>query len=64
MIDLGAAEAINLDGGGSASLVVDGALVNTPREEHGIELVGGRAVAPRCSSSRAEPATGRLGRPR
>lgn len=45
LIELGAAEAINLDGGGSASLVVDGALVNTPREEHGIELIDGRAVA-------------------
>jgi hypothetical protein len=44
MIDLGAADAINLDGGGSASLVVDRALVNAPREEHGIELRGGRAV--------------------
>jgi hypothetical protein len=45
MIGLGADEAINLDGGGSASLVVGGSLVNTPREEHGIELVGGREVA-------------------
>ncbi|HEY3552593.1 MAG TPA: phosphodiester glycosidase family protein, partial [Solirubrobacterales bacterium] len=45
MIGLGASEAINLDGGGSASLVVGGSLVNTPREEHGIELPGGRAVA-------------------
>lgn len=45
MVELGAAEAINLDGGGSASLVVDGALLNTPREEHGIELIDGRAVA-------------------
>lgn len=45
MIGLGASEAINLDGGGSASLVVGGSLVNTPREEHGIELIGGRAVA-------------------
>jgi hypothetical protein len=45
MAGLGAADAINLDGGGSASLVIDGALVNTPREEHGRELVGGRAVA-------------------
>jgi len=44
-IGLGAAEVINLDGGGSASLVLGGSLVNTPREEHGIELVGGRAVA-------------------
>jgi exopolysaccharide biosynthesis protein len=45
MADLGVEAAINLDGGGSASLVVDGELVNTPREEHGIELVGGREVA-------------------
>lgn len=44
-IGLGATQAINLDGGGSASLVVGGSLVNTPREEHGIELPGGRAVA-------------------
>jgi hypothetical protein len=44
MTELGAVEAINLDGGGSASLVVGGALVNTPREEHGIELLDGRAV--------------------
>jgi Phosphodiester glycosidase len=45
MIDLGARDAINLDGGGSASLVVGGALVNTPREEHGTTLDGGRAVS-------------------
>jgi hypothetical protein len=45
MLDLGAGAAINLDGGGSASLIVDGALLNTPREEHGIELVDGRVVA-------------------
>jgi hypothetical protein len=45
MADLGAGDAINLDGGGSASLVIDGALINTPREEHGRELVGGRDVA-------------------
>jgi hypothetical protein len=45
MVDLGATDAINLDGGGSASLVIDGALANTPREEHGRELIGGREVA-------------------
>ncbi len=45
MAELGAVEAINLDGGGSASLVIGGELVNTPREEHGLELVGGREVA-------------------
>jgi len=45
MADLGADTAINLDGGGSASLVVGRTLVNTPREEHGLELSGGREVA-------------------
>lgn len=42
---LGARDAINLDGGGSTSLVSGGALVNRPREEHGIELVAGRPVS-------------------
>jgi hypothetical protein len=45
MAGLGADQAINLDGGGSASLVVGGALVNVPREEHGLPLIDGRAVA-------------------
>ncbi len=45
MVTLGCEDAINLDGGGSASLVIDGKLVNTPREEHGLELRGGRAIA-------------------
>jgi len=45
MAGLGAEQAINLDGGGSASLVIGGSLRNTPREEHGKELVGGREVA-------------------
>jgi hypothetical protein len=45
MVGLGAREAINLDGGGSASLVVGGQLRNVPREEHGKELVGGREIA-------------------
>ncbi len=45
MLELGAEAAMNLDGGGSASLVVGGTLVNTPRSEHGVEVVGGREVA-------------------
>lgn len=45
MVEVGADEAINLDGGGSTSLVVGGALVNTPREEHGLPLLDGRPVA-------------------
>lgn len=44
MTDLGAIDAINLDGGGSASLVFGGQLVNTPREQHGTEIPGGRLV--------------------
>jgi Phosphodiester glycosidase len=45
LVDLGAETAINLDGGGSSSLVFRGALRNRPREEHGIEILGGRPVA-------------------
>jgi Phosphodiester glycosidase len=45
LVALGAVRAINLDGGGSTSLVCGGELRNVPREEHGIELVGGRPVA-------------------
>jgi hypothetical protein len=42
---LGARTALNVDGGGSASLVCHGELVNRPREQHGIELLEGRAIA-------------------
>ena len=38
MVALGATHALNLDGGGSTSLVCGGALRNRPREAHGIEL--------------------------
>jgi hypothetical protein len=44
LVDLGACEALNLDGGGSASLVHHGRLRNRPREEHGADLLGGRPV--------------------
>jgi len=44
MIGLGASEAINLDGGGSASLIYAGHLRNRPREEHGIDLLEGRPI--------------------
>jgi hypothetical protein len=44
MVSLGAREAINLDGGGSASLVCDGCLLNRPREQDGTDIPGGRAV--------------------
>jgi hypothetical protein len=44
MLELGAESAINLDGGGSTSLVYAGRLRNHPREEHGIDLLEGRPV--------------------
>lgn len=44
LAELGAQRAMNLDGGGSASLVCDGQLRNRPREQHGVDLPGGRAV--------------------
>lgn len=44
MLALGATEALNLDGGGSASLVYRGRLRNRPREEHGAELLAGRPI--------------------
>jgi hypothetical protein len=45
LVALGARSALNLDGGGSTSLVCGGRLRNVPREEHGITLAGGRPVS-------------------
>jgi hypothetical protein len=44
MVELGATDALNLDGGGSASLVHDGHLRNRPRGEHGTDLLEGRSI--------------------
>lgn len=44
MAALGAVQAMNLDGGGSTSLVCGAKLRNVPRETHGIALPGGRTV--------------------
>jgi hypothetical protein len=44
LVAVGATQALNLDGGGSTSLVCGGRLRNRPREAHGIELAGGRPV--------------------
>lgn len=44
MAALGAREAINLDGGGSTTLVVGGRLVNKPREADGRDIPGGRPL--------------------
>ena len=45
MVSLGAREALNLDGGGSTSLVCGGRLRNNPREAHDVPVPGGRAIA-------------------
>ena len=45
MTSLGTREAINLDGGGSASLVCDGRLMNRPREQDGTPIAGGRPLS-------------------
>jgi hypothetical protein len=45
LIQLGARDALNLDGGGSTSLVSGGILRNVPRESHGVPLTGGRPIA-------------------
>ena len=45
LLELGATDALNLDGGGSASLVYDRRLRNRPREQHGVDLLDGRTVA-------------------
>ncbi len=45
MAALGAREAINLDGGGSATLICGAMLVNRPREQEGDDIPGGRAVS-------------------
>jgi hypothetical protein len=45
MVALGARDALNLDGGGSTSLVSGGILRNIPRESHGVKLEGGRPIA-------------------
>jgi hypothetical protein len=44
LVQLGAIDALNLDGGGSASLIYGGQLRNRPREQHGVDLLEGRAI--------------------
>lgn len=45
LVALGARQALNLDGGGSSSLVCGGELRNVAREKHGLALPGGRAIS-------------------
>ncbi len=44
LVELGASDALNLDGGGSASLVHAGRVRNRPREVHGADLLEGRPI--------------------
>jgi hypothetical protein len=44
LVRLGATDALNLDGGGSTSLIHGGRLRNRPREEHGVDLLEGRPI--------------------
>ena len=44
LVQQGATDALNLDGGGSASLVYGGRLRNRPREQHGADLLEGRPI--------------------
>lgn len=44
LVRLGVKDALNLDGGGSASLVHGGRLRNRPREQHGADLLDGRPI--------------------
>jgi hypothetical protein len=61
LIGLGVTSALNLDGGGSASIVSGGRLLNVPREGDGTEIPGGRPIAtalifsPAGSRSRSHP---------
>jgi exopolysaccharide biosynthesis protein len=45
MVGVGARSALNLDRGGSTSLVSGGRLRNNPREAHEVPVPGGRAIA-------------------
>ncbi len=55
MARLGAARAINLDGGGSTALVADGRLRNVPREAWGREIPGGRPIATALAFAPRDP---------
>jgi exopolysaccharide biosynthesis protein len=57
---LGADHALNLDGGGSTSLVAGGALANAPRKGDGTPIAGGRRVVTAlafCSFAAADSLT-------
>ena len=45
MAALGCVTAMNLDGGGSTSLIMGGRLVNSPRKDFEVPEIGGRPVS-------------------
>jgi phosphodiester glycosidase len=62
MVSLGVRDAINLDGGGSATLIAGGRMLNRPRASWNVDLVGGRplataiAIRPRAGGQRGASA--------
>lgn len=48
LLDLGATEAVNLDGGGSSAMVVQGRVVNRPSDAQGERAVGNALVLRGC----------------
>ena len=56
MRSLGAWDAVNLDGGGSAAMVVDGAVVSAPSDSAGERTVGNLLVVTRPAAGRRCPA--------
>lgn len=54
LLDLGAEQAMNLDGGGSASLVCGGLLRNVPRGDVDSVIPGGRPISTAIAFARAE----------
>jgi hypothetical protein len=56
MVGLGARDAINLDGGGSATLIADGNLRNRPRQAWGLDVHGGRPLASALVLGHRQPA--------
>jgi hypothetical protein len=56
---LGAWQAMNFDGGGSTTMVVDGAVVNTPSDATGERAVGNALLVVERTAGRADPAVRR-----
>jgi exopolysaccharide biosynthesis protein len=46
MLDLGAVDALNLDGGGSSTMVIEGQVVNKPSDDRERELTNAILVLP------------------